>query len=883
MKYSAGGVTGSLGEALIVEVPLKGKAPPSGGGGQGVAPDNQQAQPAGPVVQEKGDDIVVDPPVRCLPQWEPSPRWGPTPIAGKQGSFFDWAENGCNASTAAMILRWFAEDCPAGKIPFPTKPDGKVARDWYGPRMGECFWPNADPPGKVALDEGGRIDYGWVYDACAHYLQTGELPRDGKGDIARSAKAAMYVVNEPGEGWMSLLKKMLKTGPVIVGLGAPAGHFVVAQAVIGGAVAIVDPGNVLYTAAQGGKGVIQNWQSMASGFADGGSAPDKVRMPAGSQWPEGSAPGQEADKRAYNLVSGDFLKKILDNLHSLTSLTYPDGAKFGAAQASSPQSSQQQNQQQQSQPAPQQQQGPTDRKHDPLAKGDEHENVRVLQFLLNWWQKPQKGLSPVTVSGKLDDPTVALMQKFQKSAGIAPADAPDEATWSALEQQSAEFKLLGNVHPCALPLHTSRKWFGNYKHEGKLSTRLFDQLDYGNGQSGKPILYITKNSTDDDGTSAGGDSTKQSETSLRFDDGTSLDSTQIPYLAIGGAHTHDFGIKPGDVGAVIANGKVAFGVYGDSSGGYHDGTPGDDDMPGVKEKYGTPLFKCHRSGESSVKVHQLLDWGKMETENSAFIWILFPGSSLCDAKGKLPKSVDSDAIQKRGAELLALLTGGSASSQSQQQAQQQQQQQQQAPQQQDPPPQQQDDRPLPDPIQYPGGYDMKSKKQNDGKDWPPSTPGTVVFIRDQKPPQPDAWKGCQFRKHSHFLPDNCVDMNKDSDKDYGHFPDIYGPALPFTPLTQFTMHGFGGVVRCKLENGHVVEFGHFDHITAEVYYAAKEKKQLPAGTYLGKTTSIIGLSNGVHCHMQAVKSDGSRDLLTRDKWLEYFGIPPERRWWQGKK
>src|SRR5207248_6357134 len=127
-------------------------------------------------------------------------------------------------------------------------------------------------------------------------------------------------------------------------------HFVIGHAIVGGALAIVDPGNVLYTAAHGGKGSIQNWQSV-TGYLDAGANGEnaaKVRMPATSQWSGGSAPGQEGDWRAYNLVSGQFLDKILGNLISLTSLTYPDGAKLGGAtptQAQSQQTTQTQSQQ----------------------------------------------------------------------------------------------------------------------------------------------------------------------------------------------------------------------------------------------------------------------------------------------------------------------------------------------------------------------------------------------------------------------------------------------------------------------------------------------------------------------------------------------------------
>src|SRR5262249_39391254 len=111
--------------------------------GQGNATDESLA-----VVD--GDDVYLDPPVRLWPQYDT--RWSRQRIAGpKTGTLIDWIANGCNASVAAMTLRWFAEDCTAGTIPFPTKPGGSIDPTWYGLRMGESFWPNADPPGKVEL------------------------------------------------------------------------------------------------------------------------------------------------------------------------------------------------------------------------------------------------------------------------------------------------------------------------------------------------------------------------------------------------------------------------------------------------------------------------------------------------------------------------------------------------------------------------------------------------------------------------------------------------------------------------------------------------------------------------------------------------------------
>jgi hypothetical protein len=279
-----------------------------------------------------GGDIFLDPPVRNLPQWDPK-RWGPTRIAGKKdGAMIDWTNNGCNASTAAMILRWFAEDCKAGRVPFPTKESGTVDKTWYGPRMGEAMWPNADPPGKVELTEAGRIHFRKIYGIASHYLKTaGEIERNAEG-LPLDKYKANHVTENPRLGWLQLIKEMLKNGPCIVGIGEPAkvGHFVVGHGVVGGALLVVDPGNVLYQAKHwNGYKHISDWSSR-DGFLDatGGNA-EKVRMPPASQWPGKKAPGMEGDERSYNLISGQFLAELLANLISVTSLTHPEGAKLG--------------------------------------------------------------------------------------------------------------------------------------------------------------------------------------------------------------------------------------------------------------------------------------------------------------------------------------------------------------------------------------------------------------------------------------------------------------------------------------------------------------------------------------------------------------------------
>jgi Putative peptidoglycan binding domain len=276
----------------------------------------------------EGDDVYLDPPVRLWPQYDN--RWRNARIAGpKTGKMLDWIANGCNASVAAMTLRWFAEDCQAGKIDFPTKPGGSIDPSWYGLRMGESFWPNADPPGKVELTPEGRIHFRKLYSVAAHYLKTGEIERNEKGDVVDpSGPKAHYVTARPAGGWLDLIRNMLKTGPVIVGIGAPAGHFVLAHGVIAGALLVADPGGVLYQAHNGGAAEIANWKDK-EGYLDGTMDSEKVRMPSPSQWPGGKAPGLEADARSYNHISGQYLSDLLDRLISVTSLTYPEGAKLG--------------------------------------------------------------------------------------------------------------------------------------------------------------------------------------------------------------------------------------------------------------------------------------------------------------------------------------------------------------------------------------------------------------------------------------------------------------------------------------------------------------------------------------------------------------------------
>jgi hypothetical protein len=277
-----------------------------------------------------GDDIYLDPPLRLLPQWDS--RWGNKVIAGNEGKA-KWAPNGCNASTAAMILRWFAEDCTAGQISFPTKPDALIEQEMYPLRMAEAFWPLAKPAGKVELTEDGHIHVRKIYAVAAHYLKTGEIPRkeEGGNAIMPPDPGADYVSKRPSEGWMATIRSMLEAGPVIIGIGAPTstGHFVVVHGIVDDGLLIVDPGNVLCTAHRGGNAATANWQDK-DGYLDGKTDPEKVRMPQATQWPDGAFPdpGEEDDGRGYNLITGAFLEALLKDMRSVVSLSHPEGVAF---------------------------------------------------------------------------------------------------------------------------------------------------------------------------------------------------------------------------------------------------------------------------------------------------------------------------------------------------------------------------------------------------------------------------------------------------------------------------------------------------------------------------------------------------------------------------
>ena len=287
---------------------------------------------AGSGVESDGKSIMVAPPVRLLAQYDP--RWGKIHVGGAINTKTNsWQNDGCSATSAAMILRWFAED--RGLCKYPSKPESQIPEDHYGQRLGEAFWPDGfqyyskvtgvkepagNPDGRVGLTASG-VDFPDIFDYAAYWLRHGTIP-PGKSEKERVSVAhgLAYTQNgKPKEGWIPLIKKLLEYGPCIIGIGQPGGHFMVCQGIrADGAMLVVDPGAVVNTAiALGGEGkVIANWKGKQK-FEPG------QRMPPRTQWPKG-VQGREYDEVCYFAISGQALTEMLDGLLHVHSLTFPD-------------------------------------------------------------------------------------------------------------------------------------------------------------------------------------------------------------------------------------------------------------------------------------------------------------------------------------------------------------------------------------------------------------------------------------------------------------------------------------------------------------------------------------------------------------------------------
>jgi len=123
------------------------------------------------------------------------------------------------------------------------------------------------------------------------------------------------------------------------------------------------------------------------------------------------------------------------------------------------------------------------------------------------------------------------------------------------------------------------------------------------------LFYDSLLDLDTDGSSfATQDATGQSDTSLHQPNGKPVDSNAVPFFVLPGGFEKQFGIRLGDVAAVIFKEKIEFAVFADH---------------GPKRKLGEGSIALHRSlGHETIRGGKLHD----EAIDRDVITIVFPGS-----------------------------------------------------------------------------------------------------------------------------------------------------------------------------------------------------------------------------------------------------------------
>ena len=118
------------------------------------------------------------------------------------------------------------------------------------------------------------------------------------------------------------------------------------------------------------------------------------------------------------------------------------------------------------------------------------------------------------------------------------------------------------------------------------------------------------------------DHTGQSQTSLRHPDGSPVDADAVPFFVLpGGGFEREFGIKLGDVAAVVFKDKVAFAVFADR---------------GPRTKLGEGSIALHRAlGHETIRNGKFHD----EAIDRDVLTIVFPGSG--DGTPRTPAEIDA--------------------------------------------------------------------------------------------------------------------------------------------------------------------------------------------------------------------------------------------------
>jgi len=204
------------------------------------------------------------------------------------------------------------------------------------------------------------------------------------------------------------------------------------------------------------------------------------------------------------------------------------------------------------------------------------------------------------------------------------------AATGGLQVDPASKKLLGDILTAVGKATTIQQSFAGVAYAATLP--------------GGQVLFQCELQLDTDGWPGGnrGDNTWQPDTSLRYADGSSVNANEVPYFVLPRNWYQKFGIKLGDLAAVIYKGKLAFGVVADV---------------GPKTKLGEGSLELLRQlGEERLRPNgQVINAGMGDSSRGDYVLtIVFPGSAASSYQNQ---TALLDFVRSR-AELAYLKLGG---------------------------------------------------------------------------------------------------------------------------------------------------------------------------------------------------------------------------------
>ena len=185
----------------------------------------------------------------------------------------------------------------------------------------------------------------------------------------------------------------------------------------------------------------------------------------------------------------------------------------------------------------------------------------------------------------------------------------------------------------------------------------------------------------------------------------------------------------------------------------------------------------------------------------------------------------------------------------------------------------------PQPLNYPGGPDYQYTDGHGNEHTVQNHAGPVRFVDTVRPAIAGTWNMIVCPIHSHYDPPHNADVNRHGSGypagemevvEGNSIVQVRGPGAPFRVARRFIGEGLGGVVCAIVRDRNVrILFGHLTEISADVYRAARDGTELPAGTFLGVTKDLIGLTTGQHLHLQAnvLGGDHAGAKMTRSEFL----------------